>query len=165
MTPITLLVAQKGTALLAGNGALAAQINSLAQASNLTIPTIGTSQIVLSSTSPDIGDKDVQLTYPRVCLFSTGLKNTNADKFRSLSGAASLVIDIWATSAMVTDSDNWIHYYVEAVTNLLSENVGDWGDGVLFPGSYDVQFTTPKAGGLGYVQCARVTVALNVSRN
>lgn len=165
MTPITLLVAQKGMNLLTGSSGLTSQISALAQAGNTTIPLIEPNQVVLSSASPAIGDKDVQLTYPRVCLYVTGLKNTNVEKFRSLSGSVSLVIDLWASAALVTNSDVWIHYYVEAVTNLLAANIGDWGDGVLFGGSYDVQFTAPNTGGLGYVQSAKITVSLNVSRN
>ena len=165
MYPITILAATQAQALLTANGALAQQIQSLASAGNVLIPPITPSQVVLSSASPEIGDKDVQLTYPRVCLYSTALKNAQVEKFRSLSGTLSVVADVWASSNLVSDSDCWIHYYVTAVASVFSANTGDWGNGMFFPGVYDVQFQAPKSGGLGYVQSARITVQLLVSQN
>jgi hypothetical protein len=164
MIPISILAASQAQALLTANGALTTQIQALGTAANLSIPNITAEQVVLSSASPDIGDKDVQLTYPRVCLYSTGLKNSGIEKFRTLSGTVAMVADVWASANLVSDSDKWIHYYVSAVTALLSANTGDWGNGIFFGGIYDVQFQAPKAGGLGYVQSARITFPLLVSQ-
>ena len=163
--PITLLAAQKMFNLLTGSNALVQQISLLALEANVNLPTIAPVDVVLSSVAPDLGDKDLQLTYPRVCLYSSGLKNTQMEKFRSLSGAVAVVAEIWASANMVTQSDQWIHFYVEAVTELLRESIGDWGDGMFFSGMYDIQFQQPKAGGFGFVQSAKVTCNLNVSRN
>lgn len=163
--PITLLAAQKMFNLLTAANGLQQQLNTLAIEANLNLPAITAAEIVLSSVSPDIADKDVQLSYPRVCLYSSGLKNTQLEKFRSLSGTIAAVAEIWASGNMVTQSDQWIHFYVEAVTQVLRQNIGDWGDGVFFSGIYDTQFQQPKAGGFGFVQSAKVTCDLNVSRN
>ena len=76
-----------------------------------------------------------------------------------------MIAEIWASGNLVTETDQWIHFYVEAMTNILRQNIGDWGDGIFFSGIYDVQFQTPKAGGFGYVEAAIVTCSLNVSRN
>lgn len=163
--PITFLAAQKLLTLLTTGNELAQQVNLLAAEANLEIPAIPATQVVLSSVPPDIGDKNVQLTYPRVCLYSTGLKNTQLEKFRSLSGTIAVVAEIWTSGDMVTQSDQWIHFYVEGVTEVLRQNIGDWGDGMFFSGMYDIQFQQPKAGGFGFVQSAKVTCSLNVSRN
>lgn len=161
MYPITIQAASQARFLL--SEALPSRILALAAAANAPIPTIETQQIVLSSASPDIGDKDVQLTYPRVCLYSAGFKNNQAEKFRSLSGTMGVVADVWASSNLATDSDTWIHYYVSAVSAVLTENRGDWGNGLFFSGVYDAQFQSPKSGGLGFVQMARITFQLTVS--
>lgn len=163
--PITLLAAQKLFNILTTAKALEQQVNALALEANVEIPTIPSNQVVLSSVAPDMGDNNVQLTYPRVCLYSIGLKNTQLEKFRSLSGTVAVVAEIWASGNMVTLSDQWIHFYVEAVTQLLRQDIGDWGDGMFFSGMYDIQFQQPKAGGFGFVQSAKVTCNLNVSRN
>ncbi len=165
MIPLTIFAPQMVQSLLTNNDALEQQITALAVASNLNVPPITAEQILLSSTTPDLGDKDVQLTYPRVCLYSGGVKNTQIEKFVSLSGAVSVIADIWASSNLATDTDQWIHFYVEAFTEILRQNRGDWGQGLFFSGMYDVQFQSPKPGGIGFVQFARVTCNLNVSRS
>ena len=64
---------------------------------------------------------------------------------------------------MIAQVDQWIHFYVEAVTNILQTNIGDWGDGMFYPGAYEIQLTPPKTGGLGFVQSAKLTFNLNAS--
>jgi hypothetical protein len=165
MLPLTMLAAQKVSELLTTGNALEQQINAVAAASNLTLPAITSSGVVLSSASAEIGDKDFQLTYPRICLYSTAVKNTHIEKFRSLSGTVSVIADVWASANLLQDTDQWIHFYVEAMTNILRQSIGDWGDGIFFSGVYDVQFQPPKVGGFGYVESAKVTCNVNVSRN
>lgn len=165
MLPLTLLAAQKLLNLLTGTNALQQQLAAIASAANSNVPSIAAGQVVLSSVSPDIADKSLQLSYPRICLYSSGLKNTQIEKFRSLSGTLAVIAEIWASGNLVDDTDQWIHFYVEAMTEILRQNIGDWGDGVFFPGVYDVQFQTAKPGGFGYVQSAKVTCSLTVSRN
>ena len=162
MYPPTILAAQKLAGLLTNNNALEAQITALVDP--LVVPTISPTQVLLSSAAPDIGDKNVQLTYPRVCLYSSGLKNTHAEKFMSLSGTVSVATEIWSSGNLVTDTDRWIHFYVEAVSSIYRQNAGDLGDGFYFSGVYDVQFQPPKAGGLGFSQSAKITCVLNISQ-
>ncbi len=163
MLPLTILAAQKISDLLTTRNALQEQILAAGTAANVAIPLITSAQILLSSASADICDKNIQLTYPRVCLYSSGLQNLQTEKFRTLSGTVETVAEIWASANMATDTDQWIHFYVEALTQLLRQNIGDWGDGFFFSGIYDVQFQPPKSGGLGFVQSAKVTCNLNVS--
>jgi hypothetical protein len=165
MLPLTILSAQKLSDLLTKENALEERINALATSSNLTVPVITSSGVVVSPASADIADKDVQLTYPRISLYSTALKNTQIEKFRSLSGTVSVIAELWASANLLQDTDRWIHYYVEAMTDILRQSIGDWGDGIFFSGVYDVQFQPPKVGGFGYVEAAKVTCTVNVSRN
>ena len=163
MAPLTLLAAQKLAGLLTGGGMLERQIATLAAETNVLIPTIGGGQVFLSSALPDLADKNMQFAYPRVCVYSGSVKNTQAEKFRSFSGTVAVSSDIWASGDLVTQVDEWIHYYLEAVTTILRSNTGDWGDGVFFSGKYEVKLQPPKAGGLGFVEVATVTCTLDVS--
>jgi hypothetical protein len=165
MLPLTMLAARKFSDLLTAGNALQEQITEAAISSNMNVPVITAAQVLLNSASSPIGDSNIQLMYPRICLYSSGVKNTQIEKFRSLSGTVAVTAEIWASGNLVTDTDQWIHFYIEAATNILRENIGDWGDGVFFSGVYDVQFQPPKAGGLGFVQSASITCNLNVSRN
>ncbi len=165
MLPLTILATQKVSNLLTNGNALQQQIGAIATSVNITVPGISPAQVVLSSASPEIADNNVQLTYPRVCIYSNGLRNTHQEKFRSLSGALSVTTDVWTSGNLVSDTDQWIHFYVEAVTDIFRQSTGDWGDGIFFSGVYDVQFQPPKAGGLGFVQSAKITCSLNVGRS
>ena len=165
MTPLTLLIPRQAAGLFTTGNLLAQNITQLAIASGFNLPVISSSQVVVSSVAPQLGDMDLQLTYPRLCLYVTDLKNTHIEKFRSLSGSVSLVADIWASGNLLSQVDQWIHFYVEAVTDILRQNIGDWGNGLFFDGSYDLQFHSPASGGLGFVQNAKVTCSLHVSQN
>jgi hypothetical protein len=165
MLPISILSAQKILNLLTAGDALKNGIAELAASTGASIPAISSTQVMLSSISPDMADKQVQLTYPRVCLYSERIKNTQVEKFRSLSGTVAVTAEVWASANLVQQTDSWIHYYVEAMTNILRVNIGDWSDGIFFGGAYDVQFQAPKSGGFGYVQSAKVTCSFNVSRS
>lgn len=165
MLPLTMLAAQKISDLLTGENALQGKIKALAALSNLTLPDIISSRVVLSSVSVEVADKDYQLTYPRISLYSTSIKNTQIEKFRSLSGTVSVTAEIWASANLLDEADYWIHFYVEGMTEILRQNIGDLGDGMFFSGAYEVHFQQPKVGGFGWVESAKVTCDLNVSRN
>ncbi len=165
MAPKSLLAAQKLSGKLTAGNALEQQITSLATGSSITVPTIAPAQVILSSAPPELGDMNIQLTYPRVCIYSSNVKNTQIEKFRSFSGQVSLVAEIWASANLVTQADEWIHFYVESVAEILQSNIGDWGDGMFYAGAYEVVFQAPKAGGIGFVESAKITLGLNVSVN
>ena len=165
MLPVTILAAQKVSNLLVNGNALEQQITATAAASNLEVPNIDPNQIVLSSVAADMADKDLQLTYPRIAIYSTGLRNLQVEKFRSLSGVISVTSELWASANLLQQADQWIHCYVEALTEILRKNIGDWRDGIFFSGAYDVSFQAPKTGGVGYFGSAKVSCNLNVSRN
>jgi hypothetical protein len=165
MLPLTLLAVQKVSDLLTSNSSLGQELTRLASSAGTSIPNIDSGHVILSSASNDVGDTDTRLGYPRVCLYSSGFKNSQLEKFCSLSGIVSTTADIWTSANMVDETDRLIHYYVDAVTRLLRNSSGDWGEGLFFPGVYDVQFQPPKVGGLGFVQLARLKFDLIVSQD
>jgi hypothetical protein len=164
MAPISLLVVQKMAALLKNGAALQQQLGAMAQSSGMNIPAITPSQVVLTAAGPDLSDKNVQLIYPRVCLYSSGVRNTQNEKFRSFSGAVFVTAEVWASGNLIDEAESRLHYYAEAVAQLLQKNKGDWGDGVFFGGAYDIQIQSPKIGGVGFVQSAKITCSVGVSQ-
>jgi len=165
MLPLTLLAAQKLSGLLTTGDSLSQTISSLATEAGVTLPLLVSNQVILASAPPALADNEIPLTYPRVLLYSTQVKNSQLEKFRTFSGSIAVVAEIWASGNLVGDSDQWIHYYVEALTQLMRDNIGDWGDGFFFAGVYEVQLQPPKVGGFGYLQLAKMTCSLNVSLN
>lgn len=164
MLPLTLLAMQKVSDLLTAESALVHELTKLALSNGATVPPIDSEHVLLSSVSNDVGDTDSRLGYPRVCLYSSGYRNSQNEKFSSVSGVVNATADIWTSANLVDDTDRWIHYYVQAVSALLQQSAGDWGDGIFFSGVYDVQFQSPRAGGLGFTQVARLKFDLMVSQ-
>ncbi len=162
MSPISLLAPQKLQTVLLSN--LPAILQALAVAGGVTVPAVEHGQILLSSAPPDLADSATQFSYPRICLYSSGIKNNQIEKFRTLSGSVSVVAEIWSSDNFVTETEKWIHFYVDAYIAVLEGCVGDLGDGLYFPGGFDVQFQQPKRGGFGFTQMAKVTCNLMVSR-
>jgi hypothetical protein len=163
MLPLTLLATQKLLNLLVNNDALTSAVSVLASQANVVVPPLVSSQVILNSASNDIADKEILLTYPRVCLYSSQIKNAQREKFRSFSGSIAVVAEVWASGNLIGDSDQWIHFYVEGLTSIMRANIGDWGDGFSFSGIYDVQLQPPKVGGFGYTELAKLTCSLDVS--
>jgi hypothetical protein len=165
MFPLTLLTTNKLLNLLTANNALSQAINANAALAGVVVAPLNTSQITASFVGPDIGDLDLQLSYPRVCVYSNQVANNQREKFRSFSGVVAVVADIWSSASLEQQTELGLHFYVEGISSLLRSRIGDWGDGCRYSGIYDVRMQTPKTGGAGFVQSARVTCNLEVSFN
>jgi hypothetical protein len=165
MAPLTILTAQKLVDLLTSNASIETEVSFLSASSGIEVPLIPASQVYLSSAPAGMADLQQQLGYPRITVSSTRVNNTQVEKFRTLSGKVTVTAQIAATADLVTDVDTWIHFYAEAVTNILRENRGDWGDGVFFSGAYEVIVQPPAAGASGFLQLASVNIDVGVSQN
>ena len=163
MLPLTLLATNKLLALLTVNSALSQAISSNAAAAGVSVPSLQTSQIIGSFISADIGDLNLQLTYPRVCIYTSQVANNQREKFRSFSGVVSVVADVWSSDSLEQPAEMALHFLVDGIAGILQVNLGDWGDGFRYSGVYGVQLQTPKLGGLGFVQLARMTCNLDVT--
>jgi len=165
MTPLTILAAQTLVTLLTSNAAIENEVTGLAAASGISVPAIPSNQVYLSSAPAAMADLQQQLGYPRITVYSAKVSNTQIEKFRTLSGTVSVTAEITGTADLVSDVDTYIHFYIEAVTNILRENRGDWGNGLFYSGAYDVTVQPPTTGGSGFLQLAKVNLDVGVSLN
>lgn len=165
MLPLTILASQKLADLLTQIPGLAEEVQTISAGELDPPPPISSQQVFVSAAPIEIAEKRQQLAYPRVGIFCEKFKNTQWEKFRSISGSASVIAEIAITGNLVEQADRWIHFYVEAVTNILRRNAGDWGDGVFFSGGYSVALGVPRPGAAGFLQVAQVSCELAVSRS
>ena len=165
MLPLTLLTTNKVLNLLTANDALSQAIMSNAAAAGVDVAPLNTGQITPSFVSPQIGDLDLQLSYPRVCIHTDHALNNQREKFRSFSGLAAVAADVWSSASLEQQTEAALHFYVEGIAGILRANIGDLGDGHRYSGVYEIQMQTPKSGGAGFIQQARVTFNLEVSFN
>jgi hypothetical protein len=165
MLPLTLLATNKIMNLLTLNDALSQAVNASAAAAGQEVAPLNSAQVINSFVGPDMGDLDLQLTYPRVCIYSSQIVNNRREKFRAFSGVAALSLDVWSSASLEQQTEAALHFYVGAVAGILQINIGDWGDGFRYSGIYEVRIQPPKVGGAGFVQCAKLTCNLEVSFN
>jgi len=163
MLPLTLLATNKLLNLLTVNNALSQAISSNAAASGVYVPALNAQQIISSYVSPDMGDLNLQLNYPRICLYTSQVANNQREKFRAFSGVVTVVADVWSSDSLEQPMESALHFFVEGIADILQANLGDWGDGFRYSGVYGIQLHPPKIGGLGFVQLARLTCNLNVT--
>ena len=165
MFPLTLLCSNKLLNLLTANNALSQAVNANAAIAGVVLAPLNSGQIIASFAAPDMGDLDLQLSYPRVCVSSNQVANNQREKFRTFSGVVSVVANVWASASLEQQTELALHFYLEGICALLRANIGDWGDGCRYSGMYDARLQTPKTGGAGFVQSAAMTVNLEVSFN
>jgi hypothetical protein len=55
--------------------------------------------------------------------------------------------------------------YTDAVRQVLETSRGDWGDGMFYSGEYQASFGPVKHGGKNFIQTAKITFEVGVSRS
>lgn len=163
MLPLTLLATNKLLNLLTLNNALSKALSSNAAAAGVDVPPLDPDQIITSYAPADICDLNLQLRYPRVCIYTTQLTNNQREKFRAFSGAATVTIDVWSSAELEQTTEIGLHFLAEGIAEILQANLGDWGDGFRYSGIYEIQMHAPKMGGTGFLQLARITCDVHVT--
>jgi hypothetical protein len=89
--------------------------------------------------------------------------NLLREKFRTFSGTAEMVIEFRTSQDQLDDMQPNLQSYVDAVTEVLDSNRGDWGDGVFFAGAYEVAFGGVKHGGRNFLQIGKISFVVQIS--
>jgi hypothetical protein len=122
-------------------------------------------ETIMKMSAPiDVYEKTASLRYPVVTIFCERLKNTQAEKFRALSGTALLVVEIRVSGAHVQHLDAELNSYVEAACQVLAAARGAWTSIGAYAGGYDVKFQPARAGGKQFAKSARIEFEIHVSQ-
>jgi len=148
--------------LTAGNG-LPSSVASLSASANIVLSPISISQIVPQNVSPEIAERALVTKYPTAHVYCEKVVNLLREKFRAFSGEAHMVVEVRVSQDRLQDLETQTQLYVEAVTNVLDANRGDWGGGVFHGGGYEVSYGAVKKGGRNLLQSARISFVLEVS--
>jgi len=158
------LVVQKTVTLLSGDRGLPSTAPEIALMSGVTLPTITAQQIVTQNVSADIVAQSSSPQYPVFHVYCERLSNPPREMFRVFSGEVSVAVEARVSQDRLEGLEDQLHGCVDAVTQALDENRGDWNDGVFYAGGYDVAYNAVKHGGRNFLQTARVTFTVAVSR-
>ena len=132
--------------------------------SGLTLPAITAGQVVAQNVSAEIVEQSTSPKYPVFQVYCDRVSNMQQERFRVFSGQVSVVVEARVSLDRLDGLEDQLHGCVDAVTQALDQNRGDWGDGIFYSGGYNVVYNPVKHGGRNYLQSAKVSFAVDLSR-
>ena len=158
---VTAAVVQMITAPSGMNSGLAA----LTAPDSLLAQPVAANNILAQNVAADLAEKSLPLQYPSVNIYCDKISNDLTEKFRSFSGTVQMAVEVRHSQDRLDGLQNALEVYVDSVTQVLDAQRGDWGNGMFFTGEYDVTLGAVKHGGKNFLQTAKVTFAVGVSRS
>lgn len=154
---------QKVLGVLAADDGLPAAVEALVQQQGMTLPSIAAQQIIAQNVAPELSEKSTMTNYPLVYVYCNKVVNAGREKFRTFSGDAQMVVEARVSQDRLDQIETNLQAYVDAITQVLDNSRGDWGDGAFFDGGYEVTFGGVKHGGRNFLQIAKVSFVLEIS--
>ncbi|HVT95400.1 MAG TPA: hypothetical protein VHD76_21290 [Bryobacteraceae bacterium] len=165
MSQVASVTTNKLGGLLTASTGLPAKVASLSASADIALAPINISQIVPQNVSPEIAERALATRYPSAHIYCEKVVNLLREKFRGFSGEAHMVVELRVSQDRLEGLETQTQLYVEAVTNVLDANRGDWGGGMFHGGGYEVSYGTVKKGGRNLLQSAKISFVLQVSLN
>jgi hypothetical protein len=156
-------VATRALEFLQAQPGLTDNLAALAEAAGLTPPEVGLKQYYTENVAQDLIDKSAGARYPAIHVYCEKYLNLLLEKFRTFSGRARVVIEIRVSQDRIEGIEPTLQLFADAVTRVLDQRRGDWGDGMFFGGAYEAAFGAVKHGGKNFVQAAKVEFDVEVS--
>jgi hypothetical protein len=157
---VTAKIIQRITSPTGVNGALAA----LTQPDAALVGLMDLSQFRAQNVAPDLAEKAIGVKYPAANIYCEKIVNQLREKFRSFSGQLQMAIEIRQSQDRLDGLQDRLELYVDATMQMLDQNRGDWGDGMFYGGGYQVVFGPVKQGGKNFMQVAKITFEIGVSK-
>jgi hypothetical protein len=151
--------------LITGPTGMNANLESLGSPDNLVAQPIDTAQIYQQNVAPDVAEKSTVVKYPSVYVYCEKYANKLTEKFRSFSGTVQMALEVRHSQDRLDGLQDALELYVDSVTQVLDAERGDWGDGLFYAGGYDVSLGAVKNGGKNFLQTAKISFQIDVSRS
>lgn len=149
--------------ILQGETGIGFSIGQISERENFALPAIEDSQIVTRNVAADLAEKTASVKYPLLHVYCDKVVNSLKEKFRTFSGTANMNVEIRVSHDHIEELETRLQLYVDAVTEVLDRNRGEWNRGMYYSGGYAVQFGAVKKGGKHFLQIAKVQFELNIS--
>jgi hypothetical protein len=158
---VTVKVVQRIT----GPAGLNAGLAALTQRGPGPAVALDAAQVRTQNVAADLADRSGGVKYPCVNVFCEAIANQLREKFRTFSGQVRMAIELRHSQDRLEGLQDQLELYVDGTMRMLNASRGDWGDGMFFGGAYEVSFGAVKQGGKNFMQTAKVTFEIGVSRD
>jgi hypothetical protein len=163
MPQIATITTSKLMAILTGSEGVPAAVTAFSQAQGRSLTAVSSVQIIAQNVAPDLSERSTVSNYPLVYVYCGKVINQLREKFRKFSGNAEMVIEFRISQDRLDGMQTSLQSYIDAVTQVLDDNRGDWGDGVFYAGGYELTFGGVKHGGRNFLQLGKVSLVLEIS--
>ena len=154
---------QKVVGVLAAGSGLSAVLEALNIQQGVRLPRVTPQQIIAQNVTPEVSDQSTVDNYPLIYVYCTKVVNDLREKFRTFSGEAQMVVEARVSQDRLDQIETNLQAYADAITQVLDDNRGDWGEGIFFNGEYEVTFGGVKHGGRNFLEIAKIAFALEIS--
>jgi hypothetical protein len=158
-------VAKKVLTKLTSTEGVGATLASLTASDGVVASPLLVASYRVQNVSADVQERAGETPYPAVNLYCERIVNRLGEKFRLFSGTVEMAVELRHSQDRLEGLQAQVETYADAVMRVLDEARGDWGDGMFYGGGYEVQFGQVKRGGKNYLQSAKVSFEIGVSRN
>jgi hypothetical protein len=149
--------------LMNAPGGLNTNVAVLAQAENVSLSPVPAARFFTDNVASDVAEKSADVKYTAVYVYCNKIVNDLREKFRSFSGRLQMEIDVRVSQDRLEGIDGTSQLYTDAVTQILNQNRGDWGQGLFYAGGYEICFAPVKHGGRNFIKSATVSFQVNAS--
>jgi hypothetical protein len=164
MGQVGTLVIEKLQGLLTASAGISFSLWVMSQESGEAPAEFAMEQVVALHASAELVERARSVAYPALFIYCEKVQNQMKEKFRTFSGSADLVIEVRASHDRLEGMAALLQTYVDAAIMTLDGRRGDWGDGVFFPGGYQVEYGAIRSGGKNFAQTAKICFEVKVSR-
>jgi len=165
MTTIGNSVTSQVIQMITGSAGVNSGLAALVEPGGAPAGQLGAAQVRSQNVAADVAEKANIVQYPLVNVYCEKISNTLVEKFRTFSGTAQMAIEVRHSQDQLDGLQDAVELYADAVMQTLNSGRGDWGDGMFYGGAYDVSFGPIKKGGRNFIQVAKVTFEIGVSRS
>lgn len=158
-------VAAKVVGRITGTAGVNSNLAALTQGEQTLVGPLNIEQVRLQNVAADLAERGSTVKYPAVNVYCEQIVNQMAEKFRTFSGTVQMAIEIRHSQDRLEGLQAGLDLYADAVTAVLDTSRGDWGDGAYYSGGYKVAFGAVKQGGRNFIQVAKITFEIGVSKN
>ena len=157
------LTTRKVIGLLTADAGLPASIALMAAEQGSALPAFSAQQVRPHNIAPELLELTPGAKYPMVQVYCGKLTNALREKFRRFSGDAQMIAEVRVSQDRIDGIESVVHLYADAMSQVLDQSRGDWGDGIFYAGGYEISYGPVKSGGKHFLQIAKVTFVLQIS--
>lgn len=150
--------------LTAPETGLGSAVSQAAQESGVDLAPIPPAFVVNQNVSFELSERALVVKYPAVYVYADRVQNLLTEKFRKFSGRVRTTAEVRVSQDRLEGIEEQLRMYVDAVTQVLDLNRGSWGEGAFFTGAYDVSIDPVRPGGKKFLQIAKVTFEVDISK-